>query len=321
MKVFVTGATGALGRRTVRALRAENHSVVALSRSVENNSFLVNEKVEIKKAGLFDKNSLIEATKGCDAVLHLATRIPKKNLPRLADWEMNNKIRTEGTANLIEAVLANEISIFLCESVTAVYGQRNGGFVSTDTPPTEHPFEMVKSAIAMEKLIAEKLPNRHVIFRFGSFYSEDDFYTNNLVNNVSQGKMPMIGKGDYYLNWIHLEDAASSIVFALKHLSTLNGKIINVTDSHPMTFAEAIGHIAAITSNKKPFRLTEFLAKLVLGKNNFAFLTNSYRVKKERLLEGWQPAYPDFITGIDQIVQQKWRKKEAAIESKPGRID
>lgn len=305
MKVFLTGATGALGRRVVRALAANNYSVVALSRSAQNNALFLNEKVEIEQADLFDKNSLIEATRGCDAVLHLATRIPKKALPRLSDWKMNNKIRTEGTRNLTEAVLVNGIDAFLCESVTALYGQHYGGFVSTDTPPSAQPFEMVKSAIEMERQIAATLPNRYVIFRFGSFYSEDDYYTNNLISDVSQGKMPMLGKGDFYLNWLHLEDAASALVFALKHLPKLKGKILNVTDGHPVLFSEGIGHISQITTNKKLFRLPLFIARRILGKNNFAFLTNSYRVKKEPYLEGWQPAHVDFITGITQIVKQK----------------
>jgi 2-alkyl-3-oxoalkanoate reductase len=304
MKVFVTGATGALGKRVIRVLTAENCSVVALSRSAQNNAFLANEKVEIREADLFNKESMIEATKSCDVVLHLATSIPKKNMPRLADWKMNDKIRTEGTRNLIEAVLANGIDVLLCESVTTVYGQQEGGFVSTDTPPSEHPFEMVKSVIEMEKQIMAKLPNRYVIFRFGNFYSENDFYTNNLISNVSSGKMPMIGRGDFYLNWLHLEDAASAIVFALQHLPKLQGKIVNVTDGHPVLFSEAIGQIAAATTNKKPFRLPALLAKLILGKNNFAFLTNSYRVQKEYWLDGWQPKHPDFITGITQIIKK-----------------
>ena len=304
MKVFVTGATGALGRRVIRALTHENFSVAALSSSAQNNKTLVNEKVEIKEADLFNKNRLIEVTKDCDAVLHLATSIPKKTLPRLSDWKMNDKIRTEGTNNLIEAVLTNGIGFFLCESVTAVYGQQEGGFVSTATPLPEQQFEMVKSAIEMEKQIAARLPGRSIIFRFGNFYSEDDFYTNNLISNVSKGRMPMLGKGDFYLNWVHLEDAASAIVFGLKNLLKLKGKTVNVTDNHPVLFSKAIGHIAAITNNKKPFHLPAFIAKLVLGKNNFAFLTNSYRVKKEPYLEGWQPEHHDFITGITEILKQ-----------------
>lgn len=305
MKVFVTGATGALGSRVIRALNKGNFSVTALARSAENKEALLHEKVQVAEADLFDKQRLMEATKGCDAILHLATCIPKKPLPKLSDWKMNDRIRIEGTNNLIEAVLANNIGLLLCESVTAVYGQQHGGFVSTDTPLPEHPFEMVKSAIEMERRIAARLPSRHLIFRFGSFYSENDYYTNNLIDNVSKGKMPMLGKGDFYLNWIHLDDAASAVVFGLHNQARLKGRILNATDGHPVLFSEAIGHIAALTTRKKPFRLPAFLAKLVLGKNNFAFLTNSYRAKEEPLLAGWRPAFPDFITGITEIVKQK----------------
>jgi len=305
MKVFVTGATGALGRRVIRNLKEQQFSVVALSRSAQNNEFLKKENVEIQQADLFNKQDLIAATKGCDAILHLATSIPKKTLAKLADWKMNDRIRAEGTANLIDAALVNNISTFVCQSVTMIYGQQNGGFVSVETPLPKEQIEMAKTTLEMEAMLKERIPGKYIICRFGSFYSEDDFYTNSIIDNVKKGWMPMLGCGHYYINWIHLDDAARAICYGLHHLDTLSGKTVNVTDGHPILYADMLNYLSDLLRHKKPFYLTKWIARLLLGKNNFAVLTNSYRVKPEPLLENWEPVYSDFITGITQILKSK----------------
>lgn len=305
MKVFVTGATGVLGRRVIRNLKEQQFTVVALSRSVQNTEFLKKENVEIKQADLFNKQELITATKGCDAILHLATSIPKKPLAKLSDWQMNDRIRSEGTANLIQAALANNIGTFVCQSVAMIYGQQNGGFVTVETPLPKEQIAMGKTTIEMERMLMERMPGKYVICRFGSFYSEDDFYTNSIIDNIKKGWMPMLGCGHYYMNWIHLEDAARAICYALNHLNTLKGKIVNVTDGHPILYADMLNYLSDLLRHKKPFYLPAWIARLFLGKNKFAVLTNSYRVSPEPLLKDWEPKHHDFITGITEIINQK----------------
>ena len=309
MKVFVTGATGVLGRRVIRNLTDEHISVVALSRSAQNAKFLKKEDVEMRHADLFNKREMIAATKGCDAILHLATSIPRKALAKLSDWEMNDRIRAEGTANLIEAAIANDVETFICQSVAMLYGQQNGNFVSSGTPLPDEQVEMAVSANQMEKMLVDKLPGKYIIFRFGSYYSADDFYTNTIIDNISKGRMPMLGDGQYYMNWIHLDDAASAIAFSLDHLEDFAGKIVNVTDGHPILYADMLNYLSKLLRHEKPFHLPAWIARLLLGKNKFAVLTNSYRVGTEPLLENWQPKHPDFISTITEIINQKKGRK------------
>lgn len=305
MKVFVTGATGVLGKRVLRNLIDQHIAVVALSRSEENEKFLRKEQVEIRQADLFNKNEMIAATKGCDAILHLATSIPRKALTKLSDWEMNDKIRAEGTAILIEAAIANDIKTFVCQSVTLIYGQQQGNFVSSSTPLPNEQIAMVRSAIEMEKMLIERLPGRYIIFRFGSFYSENDFFTNGVINTISKGLMPMLGDGDYYMNWIHLDDAATALVYGLNHLDDFQGKTVNVTDGHPIKYAAMLKYLSNVLRHKKPFYLPAWIGRLLLGKDKFSVLTNSHRVEPEPLLKNWQPKYPDFITGITDILNKR----------------
>lgn len=134
MRVFVTGATGVLGRRVIRNLVDQQFSVVALSRSAQNTELLRKERVEIREGDLFNKGEMIAAKKNSDAILHLATSIPKKTLAKLSDWQMNDRIRVEGTANLVDAAIANNVKTFVCESVAMLYGQQHGNFVTSGTP-------------------------------------------------------------------------------------------------------------------------------------------------------------------------------------------
>lgn len=305
MRVFVTGATGVLGRRVIRNLIDQQFSVSALSRSAQNTEFLKREHVEIREGDLFNKREMVEATKNSDAILHLATSIPRKTLAKLSDWQINDRIRVEGTANLVDAAIANNVKTFVCESVAMLYGQQHGKFVTTSTPLPDEQVEMARSAIQMEKMLVDRLPGKYIIFRFGSFYSDDDFFTNSIIDNVSKGRMPMLGDGNYYMNWIHLDDAASAVLFGLKHLDHFMGKKVNVTDGHPILYADMLNYLSKLLRHKRPFHLPAWIARLLLGKNRFAVFTNSYRVEPDPLLKDWQPGYPDFITGITEIINQK----------------
>src|SRR5690349_17033615 len=92
-RVFITGATGVLGKRVTKLLIEKNIQVVALSRSANNVSQLKQMGIEIFEGDLFDAKQMIEATKNCDAIFHLATHIPKKPIPnKRKDWEENDKI-------------------------------------------------------------------------------------------------------------------------------------------------------------------------------------------------------------------------------------
>src|SRR5438128_2127267 len=114
MKVFVTGATGVLGTTVARLLVDGGHDVRALARSSQNESVLRGTGVEVIRANLFDKTSLAPAVRNCDAVLHLATRIPPANeASSRKAWKENDRIRIEGTRNLVDVALESGVSAFV----------------------------------------------------------------------------------------------------------------------------------------------------------------------------------------------------------------
>lgn len=302
MEVFITGATGVLGKRVVKLLVENNLKVRALSRS-EANENIIRSLGGIPVSGdLFNSDDMIKASEGCDIILHLATAIPKNGKPKAADWKMNDRIRTEGTYVLLEAARVNEIGFFLQQSIAFLYGNRNGETVTADMRIADKQPGMLNSAKTMEEII-QKSGVHYAIVRFGSFYSADSAQTKGQVEAVKKRKLPIIGKGDFYWNVIHVDDAASAILHILLNKERCQNKIINVSDFNPILFSDWVKAIASATGSKPPASIPKWIGRLVLGKDMFGVLTSSYKLVKEDVMKDWQPVYPDFREGIRTVVK------------------
>jgi 2-alkyl-3-oxoalkanoate reductase len=306
MNVFITGATGVLGKRVVKKLLESNHKVSALCRSETNVD-------QIRKAGavpvsgnLFDRQEMISAANGCDAIFHLATHIPKKNFPnKKSDWIENDKIRQDGTRNLLDAALENNIKVFIQQSITTAYGDKQGAWVDETSPLDNDPIMMVRSAIEMEQMIREQNGTEYIILRFGTFYGKDAFNTQNLLKQIKKRSMPIIGKGENYLNFIHLDDAASTIVHVFENFEQYQNRTVNVTDFHPIRSDKFLNGLADLLKVKRPFHLPVFLARFLFNKSIFKYVTHSYRIRKSECLHGWEPAHENVLKGLEGIIHSK----------------
>jgi nucleoside-diphosphate-sugar epimerase len=303
-RVFITGATGVLGKRVTKSLIEKNIQVVALSRSAGNSSQLKQAGAEVVEGDLFNLEEMIEATRNCDAIFHLATHIPKKPIPdKPEDWMENDKIRTGGTKVLLQAAVANNIKIFIQESITILYGNKNGETVTSETPIAKEQIAWTKSAVEMENMIRAEKRTGHVILRFGSFYSEDSWNTGYLFDSVHKRKLPIIGKGDFYWNLISVDDAADAVVYSFENFQRLKNKTINFTDFSPIQFKDFINGLVKLTGSKKPFSIPLFLARLLMGKDIIGFITNSYRVQQDDIISDWEPKYRNCLDGMQSILQ------------------
>ncbi len=304
MKVFIAGATGLLGKRVVKRLVEQGHKVVGLARSGENMQLLRSMGAEARVGGLFNRQQMIEVTEGCEAILHLATKIPAKLTASPAAWAENNRIRTEGADILTDAAIYHKAKLYLQQSILFIYGDQQGKVLDNHTPlPARQP-SFLRSAIEMENIVNRKtgdwgLPG--LILRFAAFYGPDSGQTQEMIRAVRRGKLPIVGKGDYYHNLIHLDDAASAVVFAVNRHEKLTGQTHNLSDFNPAPFAEVVEYLAAITRSKKPGRIPHWLARLLLGREVVGILTNSCQ-NRANTLDGWAPAYPSYREGYGQIV-------------------
>src|SRR5262249_26901314 len=171
MNVFVTGATGVLGKPVSRLLIDGGHYVRVLARNAGNESRFRSTGLSVFRGSLFEPSSLRRGVKGCDAVLHLATRIPPLNQPsRRAAWEENDRIRTEGTRNLVAAALEAGVSTFIYPSIVFVYPDRGSEWIDAGTP-VERP-RILQSTLMAEAEVNQftKSGKRGIVLRMGGFY-------------------------------------------------------------------------------------------------------------------------------------------------------
>ncbi len=236
MKIFVAGATGVLGRRVVRKLTENGHRVVGLSRSEGNTELLSGIGAEPRTGNLFNKEDVRELSSDCEAILHLATAIPTKARSTKKDWMLNDRIRREGTANLVDAAILNKCRLYVQQSVTFLYGDRKGEWVDEEAAISPLQPPVLQSAADMERIVSDaalrhRLPA--VILRFGSFYAHDSAQTSSMFSAIQRGRFPVIGSGEVYWNMITIDDAADAVLSAVHSGSTRPGEVFNICDNEP----------------------------------------------------------------------------------------
>lgn len=303
--IFITGATGVLGKRVVKLLLEAGFDVTGLSRSPENTRVLEGLGAKSKHASLFNADELITATRNMDVIIHLATAIPNAAIPRKPHhWTLNDKIRIDGTKALLKAAGINQIPRFIQQSITRIYGNRNGNDVDAESPVGENLPFMLRSAVEMEKLLRDEGQLEHVILRFGEFYSADSITTQQLIKNITKRKMPVIGKGKYFWNYIHVDDAARAVMYALQRFEVLKNRTVNFTDFNPIRAKTALGEVARLTNSRSPYHMPIFLSRLILSNDLYETITASYKVVQDDIIQDWKPLYNSFPEGMKKIIEQ-----------------
>lgn len=314
MKVFIAGATGVLGRRVVERLVEAGHHVGGLCRSPHNRDLLEKLGAEPRDASLFDDEQLKAATRGYEAILHLATSIPTDPRNRPSDWKPNDLIRRKGTRRLVAAALEHGCRLYVQQSVTFVYGNRDGAWVDETTPVEPIP-GILKSAFDMERIVSdahEKEGLPAVTLRCGFFYSHDSAQTEALLSMTEKGQAPVVGDGSAIWNLIHVDDAAAAFAAAVDGCPAGVGRTFNICDDEPVAYGDLQRGVAELLGAKKPGKVPRFLAKLALGAHAIEFMEASARVRNGAAKEalGWKPAYPTWREGYAQVIEA--RRAEAA---------
>lgn len=311
MRVFISGATGVLGRRVVKLLKDRGHHVVGLSRSPRNVEWLAEHGAEARQGDLFNIDQVCDLSLDCEAILHLATAIPTRSRTTLADWAMNDRIRREGSRVLVEAAVRNKCALYLQQSVAFVYGDRNGEWVDESTPLPARQLSIIQSAADMEGIVQNAIAERKlpaVILRFGMFYSHDSSQTQAMFEMMQKGLFPVIGSGSVYWNPINVDDAARAVLRAVENSSNALGQTLNVCDDEPVAYQELVDHLAQALGARRPMHLPRFVANLSLGSHVVDSLMSSVRCKNQRIKQAlsWQPQFPTYREGYRSEIE-KWR--------------
>lgn len=298
MKIFVAGATGVLGRRAVVQLVEAGHQVTGIARTEEKALFLQTLRVDPVMVDLFDAAAIKGAVDGHEVVANLATHIP--NLSRAAlpgAWSENDRIRTDGSRNLVDAALATGVGRYIQESIAFLY--RDGGDTWLDEEA-----EIDLPALGRSTLEAETQARRFaesggggVVLRFGQFYAPEAAHTIAMAKMARRRLAPAIGDPEGYAPTIHADDAAAAVVAALDAPSGT----YNVTDDEPLTKREFGTVVADAFGLKPPRMMPKALVKAGGAKINY--LARSHRVSNRRFKEatGWSPRYPSGREGWPAI--------------------
>ncbi len=294
MNVFVTGATGVIGRRVVPLLTAAGHTVTAVGRTPEKRAALERAGATATGVDLFDAAAVRAAVAGHDAVVNLATRIPGTNRAFLPGaWAENHRIRREVSANLAAAVLAGGAGRLVQESFAPMYADAGAAWITEggrlDPPPH------TRSALDAESAAARVTEGGGVgvALRFSFFYGPDGAFAEGTLGMARKGLASTFGRADGYLSSIHHDDAASAVVAALD----VPAGLYNVTDDEPLT---RLAHFDALAEalGMEPLRLLPaWVAKLLGSLGDTVSRSQRMSNAKFRGVSPWAPRYPSAREG------------------------
>jgi len=205
MKIFLTGATGVIGRRVVPLLLGRRHDVTACVRSPEAAQKALALGARACVMSLFDADGLRRAVAGHDAVVNLATHIPASSLLMFMRraWRENDRLRRIGSANLVDAALAGGVQRFVQESFAPVYPDRGDKWIEEDTPLQPVPFNRSLEESERSALRFAATGNGGVVLRFGAFYGADATQTVDLIKAVQRaaGRRCRARRGRFFRRW------------------------------------------------------------------------------------------------------------------------
>ncbi len=301
--IFVTGATGVLGRATVPRLMGTGHTVRALSRSDGNDATIRALGAEPARADLFDPESLRAAMAGADAVMHLATRIPAEYRKREA-WVPNDRIRAEGTRNLVDAALETGVSTFIYPSFALVYPDSGDTWIDAATTPAS-PGPILDSTIAAETEVARFAASdfagsrRGVALRMGGLYGPGLPSTEAMLALARRGVAQFVRPGRAFTPALWIDDAASALAAALDRAPS---GVYDVVDDEPLARGEMARALARVVGRTRLLLLPRWLAPPALGPAAAPFV-NSQRISNRRFAEatGWRPAVKDWRDGMANL--------------------
>ncbi|HEX2414238.1 MAG TPA: NAD(P)-dependent oxidoreductase [Thermoleophilaceae bacterium] len=311
MRVFLAGATGAIGRPLVPRLIAAGHELTTMTRSERSAEALRGQGAHALELDVFDREGVRDALVAArpDAVVHELTALPHRFNPRDKQlYAPTNRVRTEGTRNLLAAAAAAGARRFVCQSIAFAYAP-GGARVKTeearlflDSPP---PFgEAVKALEQMEGMVLGAEAMEGLVLRYGWFYGPGTYYAadGSSAADVRRRRFPLVGKASGVFSFIHVDDAADATVAALERGAP---GAYNVVDDEPAAMREWLPVYAKALGAKPPRRVPAWLARIVAGKmiaEMAESLPGASSEKAKREL-GWAPAHPSWRTGFAESLR------------------
>lgn len=288
MQVLVTGGTGEIGRRSVRSLLKLGHTVHAAARNSENDRFLSGIGATPVRLDLLDSDAVKRSVKGFDAIVHLATQIPRSvEFGDASKWNANDRLRADTTGYLVDAAIEHDVEAIVVQTYFAVTRPQADVWIDSDpralleSDDWSH-ISVMDSARAAEQhmLRFSNAGGRAVVLRYGSLYSETSEQLQAQVEFLRAGVATIPGSGENYWPYLSSDDAGSACAAAL----SIPSGAYHVAEDEPVTLRNFWGTASAAVGVDTPAaaEVEGPFAPVLLG---------SWRVRNApfRRASGWSP--------------------------------
>jgi 2-alkyl-3-oxoalkanoate reductase len=301
MNILIAGGTGTIGVALARALVSAGHQVTALSRSTTRHDELRALGASVATADALNRDALVGAVANArpSHVVHQLTALPKGGPRSVRDLEATNRLRIEGTRNLLHAAIAAGVRRFVA-----------GSFAVLPEMPELAPGDQTRPAVAavtsMESQVLAATARgaiEGVVLRYGLLYGSDVPSTVSMVDLVRRRRLPIIRGDAGQLPFIHLDDAVSATVRALDH--GFSGHTYDIVDDRPLSLTDVVETIAEYTGAMPPFTVPAWIPRLFapyMARMTSVRLSLSNAKAKNEL--GWRPAYPTVRDGMARVLRQ-----------------
>lgn len=290
MRIFFSGGTGVIGRRAVPLLLARGHAVTVAIRNEAARERITEIGASSAVVDLFDPATLRAALVDHDVLVNMATHIPSATWRMMLrrSWRENDRIRSTGVRNLVDAALECGVRRIIQESFALTYPDRGDAWIdeSTRLEPIAYTRTVIDAEAAVERFARQG--GAGVVLRFAGFYGPDAIQVKPVIAGVRHGWSVLPGSRDAYISSVSHDDAAQAVVAALE----ADSGAYNVVDDEPLRHAEYLGSLADALDVAPPRFLPAWSTPL-FG-NVGALLARSLRLSNRKLRDatGWRPRYP-----------------------------
>jgi 2-alkyl-3-oxoalkanoate reductase len=304
MRVFVAGATGALGRYLVPELVAAGHEVTATTRTPGKVAQLREAGAEPVVVDGLDREAVMAAVRAAspEVIVHEMTALAGMRSLRRPDQQFaaTNELRTRGTDHLLAAAAQAGTRRVIAQGYAGAGPDKpsGGGLKTEEDPPDWRPIRSAVQGPAAVRHVEETVPREApegIVLRYGSFYGPgaSDF----LLDMLRKRQVPVIGGGTGVWSFIEITDAAAATLAAVDRGAP---GLYNVVDDDPAPVAEWLPYLAKVAGAKPPLHLPAWLGRLLAGEFVVAQMTTSRGSSNEKARKelGWEPRYASWREGF-----------------------
>jgi nucleoside-diphosphate-sugar epimerase len=304
MRVFVTGATGALGRHLVPGLVAAGHEVTATTRTPGKVAQLRAAGAEPVVLDGLDREAVIAAVRAAapEVIVHQMTALAGLRSLRNPDkaFAGTSELRTRGTDNLLAAAAAAGTRRVIAQSYAGAGPDKpsGGGLKTEDDPLGWRPIPSAARMAAAITHVDQAVPAaaaEGIVLRYGTFYGPGA--SDALLELLRKRQLPVIGGGTGIWSFIEIADAATATLAAVDRGAP---GVYNVVDGDPAPVAEWLPYLAQVAGAKPPLRVPAWLGRLLAGEFAVAQMTSARGSSNEKARKelGWEPRHPSWREGF-----------------------